>query len=97
MSDHAIEKLHGQLATLEKLVAWMRALLVGAFLLGGWATTLQLRVTFLDDRVAAIEADRRVQMEEYRRWRESVTADVSATRADVIWIRQAIAGGVGKS
>lgn len=88
MSEQIVERLNSRLESLDRLLSWVRALLVGAFLLGAWASTLQLRVLYLDERVSAIEQDRERTRQEWQQWRESVSADMAATRNDVKWMRE---------
>ena len=88
MTERAAERLHAQLESLDRLLAWIKALVLGAFLLGVWAATLQLKVVFLDDRVTAIEQDRERARADWERWRESISADVAGTRSDVRWMRE---------
>lgn len=90
MSEQTIERLHSQLESLDRLLSWIRALVAGAFVLGAWASTLQLKVLYLDDRVTAIEQDRERSRAQWEQWRESVSADMAATRNDVKWMRESL-------
>ena len=92
MSEQTVERLQSQLESLDRLLSWIRALVAGAFLLGAWASTLQLKVLYLDDRVTAIEQDRERTRLEWQQWRETVSADMAATRNDVKWMRESWEG-----
>src|SRR5579872_4790601 len=92
MIEQTVERLQSQLQSLDRLLSWIRALVAGAFLLGAWASTLQLKVLYLDDRVSAIERDRERTRLEWQQWRESVSADMAATRNDVKWMRESWEG-----
>ena len=85
--------LRDSLDTIAKLVGWIKALLVGAFFLGVWATTLQVRVNIDSDRISTLEQQAQADRQNLQEWQRQISTDVATTRTDVGWIKQEMQKG----
>jgi hypothetical protein len=76
MSEDTLEDLSSRLAAIEsiaKLAPWLKGLIVGAFLLGGWVVTIELRVESLTKELNELKSFQR---------------EVIELKTDVKWIRE---------
>jgi hypothetical protein len=83
-----LDELASRIEPIAKIGAWIKALMVGAFLLGIWAATLQSAVSNLQVEVARIQIERAKSQEEWREWREQMTRSMARQEA---LIEQALA------
>ena len=93
------ESVVNQLESLVKLGPWLKAIIVGAFMLGLWVATLQLQVTNLTNQVNAIESARKEREDKFDVWKDKVIqetaevkAEVRAAREDISELKEALKG-----
>lgn len=93
------ESVVNQLESLVKLGPWLKAIIVGAFMLGLWVATLQLQVTNLTNQVSAIESARKEREDKFDVWKDKVIqetaevkAEIRAAREDISELKEALKG-----
>lgn len=70
------------------ILPWIRALIIGAFLLGGWVATLQIAVNTTQRDLVTLKVDRETTLREWREWRDRADRQLAEVANDVKWIKE---------
>lgn len=84
------ESVVSQLESLVKLGPWLKAVIIGAFMLGLWVATLQLQVTNLTNQVNSLEAAKKEREDKFDIWKERVIEETAEVKSEVKAAREAI-------
>ena len=70
------------------ILPWIRALILGAFLLGGWVATLQIAVNTTQRDLVTLKVDQETTLREWREWRDLANRQLAEVANDVKWIKE---------
>jgi hypothetical protein len=84
------ESIELQLESLVKLGPWLKTVIAGAFILGGWVTSLQFQVTALNNQMKSFEDSRKEREDKFSIWKEEVIRETADIKAELKGAREDI-------
>lgn len=82
--------IESHIENLIKLGPWIKSVIVGAFLLGVWVTTLQLQVTYLSNRVISMELATKAREEKFDTWKDTIIQEMTEVKSEIRALREDI-------
>lgn len=84
------EVVISQLESLIKLGPWLKAVIMGAFMLGLWVATLQVQFANLSTQVGALESARKEREDKFEVWKEKVIEETAEVKSEIKGLREDI-------
>lgn len=78
------------IGNIARLGPWIKALVVAAFLLGGWVTGIQFQLNSLTSQVNDLEESKQSREEKFDLWKDRVIQETTELKTELRSVKEAI-------